>query len=152
MQIELVDVDVPLLISRRSLASMGNKIDCSTNVLEIKGGRNSPLRLSSGGNLLLEIRPPEHPMIQPSAFSPAYVQDSIAIDCNGEDEENDLPSAKNRKKELAVDDIRKVHKQLGHASHSSLSHLLRQAGRSSADQFILDALNKRNCHRADSKA
>ena len=121
LQIELIDLDIPLLISRRSLSSMSAKIDFSTNVLEIKGGKNLPLQLSPGGHLLLEIRPAKHPLIKSSAFTPVYVQEGVDIDSEEDNEEPIMPREPNRKKEMSMEDILKIHKQLGHASHSSLS-------------------------------
>ena len=144
LQIELVDVDAPLLISRRSLAIMGARIDFSTNILEMRGGGKLPLLLSDGGHLLLEIRPAKHPLIKTSSFSPVYVQDSVAIDSNDEIDEVEATGPKIRKKDLSTDDIPNAHKQLGRASHSALSQLLRQAGRLFSDHSILDALNKCN--------
>ena len=106
---------------------MSAKIDFSTNILEIKGGKNLPLKLSPGGHLLLEIRPAKHPLIKSSAFTPAYVQESVDVASEEDNEEPIIPCEPTRKKELSMGGYLENPQAIG-TCISFFSHLMHRAG------------------------
>lgn len=154
VSIDLVDLNIPLLVSRRSLAAMRARIDFSTNCLQIQKGNTTKLPISDGGHMLLRIYPHRIPLVRSSTAAHIY-----ATDLEGEvevvpeemsEEQNDVDEEGNVSEEMSQKEVLKVHKQLGHATKNALTQLFRQANRKCCDQTIADALNECNCHRINS--
>ena len=70
--IDIIDFSAPLLLSRRSLARMRAKLDFIQNSIEINGGVQIPAVLSSGGHILLPIKPPYPPLLKTSSSAAIY--------------------------------------------------------------------------------
>ena len=152
LMLDLIDSPAPLLLPRRCLARMRGKLDFSTNEIQIDSGVEIATFVSSGGHILLPIQPASVPLLKTCSSASIYSVgnldhsvDEEMIDSPLENTDNEAPGAS----ELSSEDVLKIHRQLGHASRSSLSRLIKLSKRKCTDQSIAEALRKCSCHRID---
>ena len=100
ISVEIVPVNIPLLISIKSLSLMSTQLNFSTNTLELKNGSHvSLVKLSTG---------------------------HVGIDISSTD--NIRPNVLFTKKELDKTEMNKLHRQFGHCGVDRLCRLITNAG------------------------
>ena len=113
MEIHVVDSDVPLSMSRKSLARMGASIDFRQSRLNVDGGITVQLEQTPSGHLMLPgtRREESTPISHPNVIGGAIYAASLDVSAS----------------ELSLDQLKKIRNQLGHCSEATLTSLLRAA-------------------------
>ena len=127
LKCDLIDMDIPVLLSRAALENMGASISFSDNQLTIEGFCTIQLMKSSSGHLVL-------PACVDTQTEMAPWHNNICF-----------PTTAAARNPLSSDEIAKIHVQLGHCQARQLSATLMTAGYPIQPEFIADAIQKCGC-------
>ena len=119
IETELVEVNIPLLLSKQSLKKAGTIIDMK-NDKAVMFNEEIGLHTSTSGHYCIEICPKDEPVCTQGEIHEVLIL------------EDNLSSTQQKKTQIEV-----LHKQFGHASINNLKKLINNAGLMSSDINVL---------------
>ena len=145
LNIDIVECNIPLLISRRALVAMSAVLDFVKNRLSFGNDMNSavvPTIITASGHVSLDLIPTPKPISKTSILPIFQSNEELILPIQPGEQEI---------KPLTIDEITRIHVQLGHASFSCLKRLFSVGKRKASEQEIIDAIKGCRCKRMDDR-
>ena len=159
--IEIVDTDIPLLLSRSSMAMLGCKLDFENNLLTMHDQTSIPLSILNGGHLSFEwapsaLAPKTEFNIIPNVFTvmdedilPPGAPNCNVFPVNDNDNDDNMHSASTEPRRLDHDQFLKLHYQMGHADVNAIKRLCTISGWTLDTNEAKEWISNCDCNRCD---
>ena len=132
--IDIINLELPFLLSRQALSSLKSQIDFCSNELVIPSKGKIPLTITRSGHISCQWMPHASSVIVGGEVSKTLCtlfpvnEDDLSLDSNA---------------------LLKVHKQLGHASAATISRICKHAGKTISEKDLLQVVRDCGCGRTE---
>ena len=133
--IDIINLDLPFLLSRQALASLQSRIDFVTNEILLPKKVRIPLTITPGGHISCRWFPHSR---------------SVVLDTSEKNEAFHVNAVSEPSMDIDAPSLLKIHKQLGHASAATISRVCRRAGETFSEASLLQTICDCGCGRIES--
>ena len=140
-EIDVITLNLPFLVSRKSLTTLQCQLDFSENCLSFKNGWKISTSVTSSGHVSFDWFPHKHSVDFINAKLPLQPVTVFVAD-SPDSAENE----RRARKELYV----KLHRHLGHVPSSTVIRICKNAGKTVVASEVMQAVRDCNCGRAES--